>query len=383
MLELGIDELNIVLRASRDDVGDDLGIHTWPDLASYFAGTVADALDLRVAVGGCNTAKCCPRGYTDGVTYGGAGGRVDIAFHEGHPSSGVIVSFSAQGLARWREATGMEAWQLVQLVQSPDLYNARASRIDLIADYLDEGFSPDQINAAISSGDLAAYRRQHGKGGAVQLRRWSGETQGFMVGGEASTVYLGSRAKNTGGYLRIYDKRREQIERSGPYLEKARNCSAWVRFEARLLQKNAHGFGDELVKCASNDEYKALIAHVIADRYRFIDVHTGDLAPWTAALAAVAGNPSAVLLSRPSTRNYDLGAKLDHVADSSGIISLMHRADAIWGDGARDAVLAYLSARADAIAPNRDTVAWVAGYADTYRREFASVDDWLIADAAA
>ena len=78
-----------------------------------------------------------------------------------------------------------------------------------------------------------------------------------------------------------------------------------------------------------------------------------------------------------------MGAKLDHVADSSGIISLMHRADAIWGDGARDAVLAYLSARADAIAPNRDTVAWVAGYADTYRREFASVDDWLIADAAA
>lgn len=296
---------------------------------------------------------------------------------------GVIFTLSAQALAWWRERTGREAWELLQLVQSQGLYTVRVSRIDLTADFLDDGISVQDIHDDLLSGDLTAHRRQTGKGGAVQVRAWSWKPCGYVSGGEVETVYLGSRAANTGGFLRVYNKKREQEKTQGAYLAKARGCADWVRFEARLLTDNAHSFGYELAKCSSNDDMKRLVAHVFSDRYIFREADTGSLAPWSAALAAVAGNPSAVLLSSPSTRNHDLAAKLDHVADNSGLISLLHRVRGIWGDDAPELVMAYLLALAEDRPPTRETRAWVTAYADVYRREFLSVDDWIRIEAAA
>lgn len=383
MLELGIDELNFVLQPAHDDVGDDLGLYTWPDLAVYMIATAADAMEFGAVFGAARELSKRPAGYGEAVTYGEHGFYLGAAFNPGSPSMGVIFTLSAQALAWWRERTGREAWELLQLVQSQGLYIVRVSRIDLTADFLDDGISVQDIHDDLLSGDLTAHRRQMGKGGAVQVRAWSWKPCGYVSGGEVETVYLGSRAANTGGFLRVYNKKREQEKTQGAYLAKARGCADWVRFEARLLTDNAHSFGYELAKCSSNDDMKRLVAHVFSDRYIFREADTGSLAPWSAALAAVAGNPSAVLLSSPSTRNHDLAAKLDHVADSSGLISLLHRVRGIWGDDAPELVMAYLLALAEDRPPTRETRAWVTAYADVYRREFLSVDDWIRIEAAA
>lgn len=383
MLELGIDELNFVLQPAHDDVGDDLGLYTWPDLAAYMIATAADAMEFGAVFGAARELSKRPAGYGEAVTYGEHGFYLGAAFNPGSPSMGVIFTLSAQALAWWRERTGREAWELLQLVQSQGLYTVRVSRIDLTADFLDDGISVQDIHDDLLSGDLTAHRRQTGKGGAVQVRAWSWKPCGYVSGGEVETVYLGSRAANTGGFLRVYNKKREQEKTQGAYLAKARGCADWVRFEARLLTDNAHSFGYELAKCSSNDDMKRLVAHVFSDRYIFREADTGSLAPWSAALAAVAGNPSAVLLSSPSTRNHDLAAKLDHVADNSGLISLLHRVRGIWGDGAPELVMAYLLALAEDRPPTRETRAWVTAYADVYRREFLSVDDWIRIEAAA
>lgn len=383
MLELGIDELNFVLQPAHDDVGDDLGLYTWPDLAAYMIATAAAAMEFGAVFGAARELSKRPAGYGEAVTYGEHGFYLGAAFNPGSPSMGVIFTLSAQALAWWRERTGREAWELLQLVQSQGLYTVRVSRIDLTADFLDDGISVQDIHDDLLSGDLTAHRRQTGKGGAVQVRAWSWKPCGYVSGGEVETVYLGSRAANTGGFLRVYNKKREQEKTQGAYLAKARGCADWVRFEARLLTDNAHSFGYELAKCSSNDDMKRLVAHVFSDRYIFREADTGSLAPWSAALAAVAGNPSAVLLSSPSTRNHDLAAKLDHVADNSGLISLLHRVRGIWGDDAPELVMAYLLALAEDRPPTRETRAWVTAYADVYRREFLRVDDWIRIEAAA
>lgn len=383
MLELGIDELNIVLQPAYDDVGDDLGLYTWPDLASCMIATAADAMEFGAVFGTARELSKRPAGYGEAVTYGEHGFYLAAAFNPGSPSQGVIFTFSAQALAWWRERTGREVWELVKLVQRQDLYSARVSRIDLTADFLDEGITVKAIHDGLLSGELTAHRRQTGKGGAVQVRAWKWKPCGYMSGGEVETVYLGSRAANTGGFLRVYDKKREQERTRGAYLAKAHGCADWVRFEARLLTDNAHSFGYELARCSSNDDMKCLVAHVFADRYIFRDADSGSLAPWSAALAAAAGNPSSVLLSSPSTRNHDLAAKLDHVAESSGLVSLLHRAQGIWGDGAPEAIMGYLLALAEERCPNRETRAWVNSYADVYRRDFSGVDLWLSSEAVA
>lgn len=383
MLEIGIDELNIVLQPVHEDIGDDLGLLTWPDLATYIIGAAADALNFGAVFGLARELSKRPAGYGEAVTYGEHGFYLAAAFNPGSPSQGVLFTFSAQSLAWWRERTGCETWELLQLVQRQDLFTVRVSRIDLTADFLDEGMSVQAIYDDLLSGDLVGQRRQIGKGGTVQIRPWDWKPRGYFSDGEARTIYLGSQAKNTGGFLRVYDKRAEQMETKGTHLDKAQACADWVRLEARLMGKNAHSFGYELERCTSDDEMKCLIAHVFTDRYIFRDTTSGALASWSAALAAAAGNPSAVLLSAPSTRNHDLAAKLDHVADSSGLISLLHRVRGIWGNDAPEALMAYLLALADGRAPTRETRAWVTAYADVYRREFISVDDWIGTEAAA
>lgn len=383
MMEIGIDELNIVLQPVHEDIGDDLGLLTWPDLATCIIGAAADALNFGAVFGLARELSKRPAGYGEAFTYGEHGFYLAAAFNPGSPSQGVLFTFSAQALAWWRERTGRETWELVQLVQRQDLYTVRVSRIDLTADFLDEGMSVQGIYDGLMSGDLIGQRRQIGKGGTVQLRAWDWSPRGILSNGEARTIYLGSQAKNTGGFLRVYDKRAEQIETRGAHLDKAQACADWVRFEARLMGKNAHAFGYELERCASDDDMKRLIAHVFTDRYTFRDTASGILAPWSASLAAVAGNPSAVLLSAPSTRNHDLAAKLDHVADSSGLISLLHRVRGIWGDDAPELLMAYLLALADDRAPTRETRAWVSAYGDVYRQDFVTINHWLLAEAAA
>lgn len=383
MMEIGIDELNIVLQPVHEDIGDDLGLLTWPDVATHFIATAADALSFGAVFGPARELSKRPAGYGEALTYGEHGFYLAAAYNPGSPSQGVLFTLSAQALAWWRERTGCEVWELVQLVQRQDLYTVRVSRIDLTADFIDEGMSAQAIYDDLLSGDLVGQRRQVGKGGTVQLRPWAWNPRGYSSNGEARTIYLGSQAKNTGGFLRVYDKRSEQIETRGAHLDKAQACTDWVRLEARLSGKNAHSFGYELERCASDDDMKRLIAHVFSDRYIFRDTTSGALALWSAALAAAAGNPSAVLLSAPSTRNHDLAAKLDHVADSSGLISLLHRVRGIWGDDAPELVMSYLLALADGRAPTRETRSWVTAYADVYRREFMSVDDWIRTEAAA
>lgn len=383
MLELGVDELNFVLLPVHEDIGDDLGLFTWPDIAAYLIETAADALEFGAVFGTARELSKRPAGYGEAVTYGEHGFYLGAAFNPGSPSMGVIFTFSAQALAWWRERTGREAWEMLQLVQRQDLYTVRVSRIDLTADFLDDGISVQAIYDGLLSGGLIGQRRQIGKGGTVQLRPWAWNPHGIVSNGEVRTMYLGSRAKNTGGFLRVYDKRSEQLETRGTHLDKAQACADWVRFEARLSGKNAHSFGYELEQCTSDDDMKRLLAHVFSDRYIFRDADSGNLAPWSAALAAAAGNPSAVLLSSPSTRNHDLAAKLDHVAESSGLVSLLHRARGVWGDGAPEAIMAYLLALADDRCPNRETRAWVNSYADVYRRDFSSVDLWLSSEASA
>lgn len=383
MMEIGIDELNFVLQPVHEDIGDDLGLLTWPDVAAYIIGAAADALSFGAVFGPARELSKRPAGYGEALTYGAHGFYLAAAYNPGSPSQGVLFTFSAQALAWWRERTGREVWELVQLAQRQDLYTVRVSRIDLTADFLDEGVSAQKIYDDLLSGDLVGQRRQIGKGGTVQLRPWDWKPRGYFSNGEARTVYLGSQAKNTGGFLRIYDKKSEQMETKGTHLDKAQACADWVRFEARLMGKNAHSFGYELKQCASDDEMKRLIAHVFSDRYIFRETASGTLAPWSAALAAAAGNPSAVLLSAPSTRNHDLAAKLDHVADSSGLISLLHRVRGIWGDDAPELLMTYFLALADGRAPTRETRAWIASYADIYRREFTSVDEWIRTEVAA
>lgn len=383
MMEIGIDELNFVLQPVHEDVGDDLGLFTWPDIATHLIGAAADALGFGAVFGPARELSKRPAGYGEALTYGCHGFYLAAAYNPGSPSQGVLFTFSAQALAWWRERTDREVWELMQLVQRQDLYTVRVSRIDLTADFLDEGMRVQAIYDDLLSGDLIGQRRQIGKGGTVQLRAWDWKPRGYFSNGEARTVYLGSQAKNTGGFLRVYDKRSEQIETKGAHLDKAQACADWVRLEARLSGKNAHSFGYELERCASTDEMKHLIAHVFTDRYTFRDTASGTLAPWSASLAAVAGNPSAVLLSVPSTRNHDLAAKLDHVADSSGLISLLHRVRGIWGDDAPELIMAYLLAFADGRAPTRETRAWVSAYGDVYRQDFATINHWLLAEAAA
>lgn len=377
MIELGIDEATLVLSPAYEDALTDRDTYSsWEDIAGNLAAEAARRLNLVSVYGNQGKLSRFPSGYNAGICFGEHDFYFGIAWNMEHPAMGVVVKFSAQSLAWYTHKTGREFWQLIQEVQSPLLYVVRPSRIDVTADFIDEGMSVDDIYRRLDSGELTVYRKQRDPEGEVQLRRSASKMRGYFSGSTVETVYLGSMKKNTRALLRIYDKKAEQIANSGTRELEARRCSDWVRFEASLRHHYARQFGDALEACRSNDDFALCICKLYNDRYLFME-SGGTYAPWTVALGAYDVDSSGLLLSSPSLRKADLAASAAYIATGSGLFPLLYKAESIWGEDAPAAILDKLAEWYAAYTPNADAQSWLRKNAWAYSDEFPTVYDWL------
>lgn len=376
MVELGIDEATLVLQPVIDARPGDSEFSSWDDQAVCLALGAAGKLDCSSVFGDRHSLERCPSGYNAGFTYGENDFYFAIAYSRNHPGMGVVIKFSAQALAFYTRETGKEFWQVLQALQSPDCYTVRPSRIDLTADFIDEGISVDDIYRQIDSGRMAVYRKQLDREGNIHLRRSASSMRGYFSGDKVQTFYLGSLKKNTKSLLRIYDKRSEQIETHGVRAMEARRCSNWVRFEASLRHLYAQQFGDALLSCRSDGDFVACISKLYSDRYLF-RMLDGSYAPWTEALGGCADDSAGLLLASPSCRKADLARAAAHIANGSGLFSLMFKLDKIWGSGSSQELVEWLRGWYERYAPNDDAASWVKRHAATYRDEFSTVSEWL------
>ena len=147
--------------------------------------------------------------------------------------------------------------------------------------------------------------------------------------GKASTFYVGSRKTGTRLFLRVYDKKKEQVEKKGFRYKEALNTKSWVRFEAVFKADYAHQLTHIIMK-TDEEKLADLIADKVAEKYRFYDLTNKEYTDFTTALLKKSKEVFP-RLRLESPRDNDFTRSLIHLVNGSGLFPAMHKCDETWG----------------------------------------------------
>lgn len=376
MLGLGIDEITLVLQMPSG-FKNQISPFDWRNVAENIIYRFVEKSDFNSIFGNRLIELNLPNGYTSGYTYGDHSFYLAVAYHQYQIDMGVVVKFSAQALAYYCEKSGLKVYEFLQKVRD-NYYSMRLSRIDLTADYIDEGIDITQIYQSLMDKKIGVFREKISKKtGEVTYLRCDMRYQGFIIGREVPTVYLGSIQSNS--RLRIYDKRREQIERNGLRAGMAMKCKDWVRFEGVFRHEFAHQLTDELLKIKTDDEFANLIAWTLVQKFRLMYIDNGVVdcdTEYTQMLLDCINNTS-FILKTPSSRNDDLARSLSYLLLGSGLLNTLCKIKAIWGNTAIDTLMRFITDCIDEWEPNDDCNHWIVKNKDDYRVNFPDFEKFL------
>lgn len=379
MIELGVDEITLVLQMSPDlKTVNSSGVFDWDVVAEDVIKKFEAKADLINVFGKKFKEMRAPNGYQTAYTYGEHVFYFTIAYHPLHMNMGIVVKFSAQSLDYYCERTGLKLYEILQKMVDPD-YSIRLSRIDFTCDYVDEDVDTTKIYHDFVNRKIAIFREYKEKNtDNLIYKRCPLNYQGFVKQDEVPTIYLGSVQSNT--QLRIYDKKREQLERKGTKYQKALNCNNWVRFEAIFKHEYAHQITEELLKIQTDVEFENLIACIIVQKYRFMKMNNGiaDCETDYTQMLIDCINFQSFNLSSPSSKNYDLARSIVYIVYESGIMNTLYKTKKIWGDVAVSNLISYLLDFLKNWNPNDDCSYWLEKNADDYLLNYPTFDTfWL------
>ena len=161
--------------------------------------------------------------------------------------------------------------------------------------------------------------------------------------GAIQTIYLGSRSKGSKGFLRIYDKKMEQIKNNGFRLEDAIKNNSWIRFEVVYKGMYAHSITEELLKENLTDqEFASFIAKAVTQKYRLYDIEEGEYRIETKKLIEIAEKSNAARLRCDSPRDNSLRQSIQYIIFSSGLFSLIYKIEQLFGIDGVDEFIDYL-----------------------------------------
>lgn len=353
----GIDELTVVLSADKTLLK---GLTDWKPKAESMIqefsrlAKLEDIFGMRKDLDGKP-----PQGYTVAYQYGDNPFYFAVAYHPSCPKMGVVVKFSAYSWAVYCQRGRTNIKGFLNAVQSKS-YSVRLSRVDFTVDYQNWDISVDDIYQKLINNRLEIHDHK-------SETNHSGITA-YETDGKASTFYVGSKKTGTRLFLRVYDKKAEQIEQKGFRYQEALNTNSWVRFEAVFRGDYAHQL-TEIVMATKEEKLKDLIADKVTEKYRFYDLENKQYTDFTIALC----NKSEKIfpcLRLESPRDNDLINSLIHLVKGSGLFSALYKCDAIWGDESSMTLLEFLhDIYKDDYAPNDDVRLWLKKHKDTLEKQ--------------
>lgn len=337
MLKTSIDEITVVLQAT---LGEKLALEDdddWKDLVSVIIDEFEKKADLVKIFGKQVEAKQCPKGYTNGFTYGEHSFYFCIAYNSSSYEMGVIVKFSAQALAYYLKSRKMQIYHFLQDVKS-DVYDFRLSRCDIDVDFMNERFTPTKIFSDLKKEKVLAYYQKLEKGKMIFVKK-NFKLQGFAIGKEVPSCYCG--AVSSDSQLRIYDKKLEQIQKHGSKMKYVLQFDSVIRFELALKHDLAHNFTDLLLKINSDKELNDLILSVFLQKFYFKRATTGKPTPYTRKMMQALKGKKSYLLGHLNSDN-DLLKRFEYLLYNSGTISTLFKVLALWGNDDLDQATKYI-----------------------------------------
>lgn len=378
MLEIGVDEITLVFQLSKNRKSV-LGVRDWDSVAEELIGVFEKKADFLSVFGDKEQEEKAPEGYKTAYKYGEHPFYFCIAYHPYYANMGIIVKFSAQALDYYIESSGIEVYQFMQKLIYPD-YTIRLSRIDLTADYIDEDINITGIYQNLMDNRIGIFREYMSKKtGKLEYKRVAMKYSGLLKEQDVPTIYIGSMQSDS--RLRIYDKKREQIEKKGTKFDKAVGCKNWIRFEGVFKYEYAHQLSEQLLKISSINDYLNLIASTLVQKFRFMTVDANGAADvetdYTQMLLNAINNNS-FQLKAPSTRNYDLARNINYIFTGSGIMNTLYKVEEIWGAEAAAYLLEYIAEYlTDEFEPSDDCLLWLRKNKIDYQKKYPTFNLYI------
>lgn len=343
----GIDELTLVLSADKTLLK---GLVAWMPKAESMIEEFAQRANLEHIFG---TKKDLegkpPQGYTVAYQYGDNSFYFAVAHNPSCPNMGVVVKFSAHSWAAYCQRGQTNIKRFLHSVQSKS-YHIRLSRVDFTVDYQNWDISVDDIYHKLINKQLEIHNYK-------DEVNHSGITA-YEDNGKASTFYVGSRKTGTRLFLRVYDKKVEQIEQKGFRFQEAVNTDSWVRFEAVFRADYAHQLTD-IIMNTEEEKLNGLIADKITEKYRFCDLESKKYTDFTKALLEKS-KEDFPRLRMESPRDNEFINSLQHLVYGSGLFSTLYKCDEVWGDeSSKDLLKCLHDIYEDDYAPNDDVRLWL------------------------
>ena len=353
----GIDELTVVL---SNTISLWQGLEEWEKRAESIIKEFSQLAGLERIFGEQKElAGSPPQGYTTAYQYGDYPFYFAVAYHPSCPKMGVIVKFSAHSWAVYCQKGKTNIKRFLCSIKS-DVYSTRLSRVDFTVDYQNWGISVNDI-----------YHRLDNK--CLEIHNYKGEVNhseisAYEINGKVSTFYVGSRKTGTRLFLRVYDKKVEQIEKKGFRYREALNTNSWVRFEVVLKGDYAHQLTN-IIEKTDEEKLTDLIASKITEKYRFYDLESKEYADFTTALLNKSEGKFP-LLRLESPRDNDLTNSLIHLANGSGLFPVLYKCDEIWGnESSMDLLKCLHGIYKDNYCPNDDVRLWLKNHKDILEKQ--------------
>ena len=296
-----------------------------------------------------------------------------VAYHSNRDNQGIYCYFTAQGLSRYLFNTNNTVYNYLQQLNKLN-YQVRLSRVDLFIDLENEdvnmralynGLSPSNKNPRIYV-TSRYYNRDH----EIKYRKRKLSFNSIINDGETNTIEIGRRSSD--GFLRIYNKKIEQIKKKGPDLNKAYELNSWFRFEVEFKKKYAEVVTKQLMLIKSDEEYKNFIVNSILDKYSFYRAKNGVYTSKHEITKLIENSHSnnKISLAPVYFKNNELERSFQHQFNTSGSRSFLYRIFKIFGiNGLIKILLLYIM---DILSwkPSNEVIYWLIRYKEEYRVKY-------------
>lgn len=250
--------------------------------------------------------------------------------------------------------------QFLANINNKAFYTSRLSRIDVAIDFINEKVSVNTIYNQLSKKNQIVKNASE--------RRNNSNLSAITKNNVTSTFYLGSKGKNIKALLRVYDKKKEQIETMGIRYDDAKQFDSWVRFEAVFKGTYAHDLSVQLGAIQNDTELKNLLVTALTDRYQFYYAKSEKLTIFTKKMLGLL-NQRNFMFSSPSPRMNLLEQSQRHVLSGSGLFPYLFKVWHIWGDEGLQRCWDFLNDEFQNFEPNDDIMAWLKKYSALYTKQ--------------
>lgn len=348
----------------------------WFDTATGIIHEFEELLHLTELFGEPRLVKKPISGYTVGYDYGAHDFFFQVSFHNRFAYMGVLVKFSAQAFNYLQEQTNLLPYEVLQQVQSP-LYKVRCSRIDIAVDYIDEGISINEIYTRYTDGKIDLYFERE-RSGKVELVKKKPHIDGRITNGSLGTLYFGKR--ESPAFLRIYDKKAEQIKKRGSRYYEAIKRKDWVRFECEFKDRYAHELTEALLTVKNDADYLDLLINFVIQKFYFASSDEKKIvpAPFIQKLIDLKRNKDITVLKTGKSQNTDLSKKIIHLLKSSGTIPTLFEIKAIWGEKkGLERITELITETVQSYVPNSDCKRFLKNNTAEYQQRYDDFDSFF------